>query len=361
MPVNRLYATWFHFLTQLLPQERITRVRNLAWLLSGIAASRSVCLSHIAAVLPSNAQLLSVVRRLDRFLENPAFRVRAWYEPYVQALLQARPERTVYLIIDSTQVGLDKQWLVVALAYHHRALPVAWDWVNYAKGHSTAKQQLALLRYVYTLIPAGRRVLLVGDAEFGSIPVLQTLEQWGWEYVFRQKGQVLVHPNDPGRWQKFHTLAPHAGSHRWCYHWLLSRQHDHFTNLVAYWAPGARQPWLLVTNLNALPRALHAYRRRMWIEELFGDLKGHGVHFDTTHLRDPAKLSRLAFAVILLFLGCVAFGKHALRQKVCPSVDRRDRRDLSLFQIGWRLIQRRFANAEVILWRFNPFRLQTVR
>jgi hypothetical protein len=91
MPVNALYATWFQFLTQLLPQERITRVRNLALLLSGIAASRSVWLSHIAAVLPSNAQVLSVVRRLDRFLENPAFKVRTWYERYVCELLQPAP------------------------------------------------------------------------------------------------------------------------------------------------------------------------------------------------------------------------------------------------------------------------------
>jgi hypothetical protein len=336
-------------------------VRNLAALISGMAASRAVGLSQIAAVLPGQAQLLSVVRRLDRFLENPAFTVRAWYEPVVRALLQARPERTLYLIIDSTQIGLDKQWLVVALAYRRRALPIAWDWVAYAKGHSSAKQQLALLGYVHTLIPAGRSVLLVGDAEFGSLPVLQTLAQWGWEYVFRQKGQVLVHPNGLGAWQKFHTLAPHPGTSRWCYHWRLSSHQAHCTHLVAHWAPGARQPWLLVTNLTSLPRALHAYRRRMWIEELFGDVKGHGVHFDATHLRDPEKLSRLAFAVVLLYLGCVAFGTHTLRQQVCPTVDRHERRDLSLFQIGWRLIQRRFANARRFRWCCNPFQWQTVR
>jgi hypothetical protein len=267
----------------------------------------------------------------------------------------------LYLIIDSTQIGLDKQWLVVALAYHRRALPVAWDWIDYAKGHSPAKQQLTLLQYIQTLIPPDRQVLLVGDAEFGSIPVLQTLERWGWQYVFRQKGQVLVHPERCGEWQPFHTLVRHPGESQWCYHWQLSPHHHHFTHLVAHWAPGARQPWLLVTNLPSLPRALHAYRRRMWIEELFGDLKGHGVHFDTTHLRDPEKLSRLAFAVVLLYLGCVAFGKHALHHQVCPTVDRPDRRDLSLFQIGWRLMQRRFANAQLIQWRLNPFRFQTVR
>src|ERR687897_946870 len=98
MPVNHLYATWFEFFTQLLPQERITRVRNLAWLISGIALSRSVWLSHVAAVLPSNARLLSVVKRLDRFLENPAFTVRTWYEPYVRQLLHARGAQPIHLI-----------------------------------------------------------------------------------------------------------------------------------------------------------------------------------------------------------------------------------------------------------------------
>jgi hypothetical protein len=78
MPITKLYDTWMNKIMQLLPNERVTRVRNLAWLLAGIYASKSVHLSKIASKLPGKAMLVSLTRRLDRFLENSEFRVRDW-------------------------------------------------------------------------------------------------------------------------------------------------------------------------------------------------------------------------------------------------------------------------------------------
>ena len=40
MSANRLYHTWFEQIRQLLPDERITRVRNFVWLLVGMRANR---------------------------------------------------------------------------------------------------------------------------------------------------------------------------------------------------------------------------------------------------------------------------------------------------------------------------------
>jgi hypothetical protein len=78
MPSNQIYHTWVKRILQCRPTERITRVRNLAHLLTGIWASKSVHLSHIATKIPSGATLPSVTRRLARFLDNPALRVREW-------------------------------------------------------------------------------------------------------------------------------------------------------------------------------------------------------------------------------------------------------------------------------------------
>jgi len=48
MSTNRLYHTWIERIRQLLPDERITRLRNFAWLIVGIYQSKSVHLSDIA-------------------------------------------------------------------------------------------------------------------------------------------------------------------------------------------------------------------------------------------------------------------------------------------------------------------------
>jgi hypothetical protein len=81
MPINKLYHTWNMRIRQLRPTDRITRIRNITWLIVGIYQSRSVCLSRIAGKIPTSAKLLSTVRRISRLLSNPGIRVREWYEP----------------------------------------------------------------------------------------------------------------------------------------------------------------------------------------------------------------------------------------------------------------------------------------
>jgi hypothetical protein len=88
--------------------------------------------SKIAGKIPGSAKLLSITRRLNRFLDNPAIRVREWYEPIAHQWLQAQWHclREIRLIVDSTKVGFEHQLLIVSLAYRKLAIPIAWTWVS---------------------------------------------------------------------------------------------------------------------------------------------------------------------------------------------------------------------------------------
>lgn len=72
MPTNRSYHSRMQEICELRPNERITRLRNFVWLIVGIYQSRSVYLSKVAGNLPGLANLVSITRRLSRFLDNPA-------------------------------------------------------------------------------------------------------------------------------------------------------------------------------------------------------------------------------------------------------------------------------------------------
>ena len=82
----------------------------------------------------------------------------------------------------------------------------------------------------------------------------------------------------------------------------------------------------------------------MWIEEMFGDLKGHGVDLETTHLQHFSRLSRLMLAAALLYVFVVAFGSQIVKRGERPLVDRNERRDLSIFRIGFYSLERYIAN-----------------
>jgi hypothetical protein len=347
MPINQLYDTWMRRICELRPGQRITQVRNFVWLLVGIYKSRSVHLSKIAGKIPGTAKLVSITRRLSRFLDNPAVNVREWYEPIARQWLQAQWYclGEIRLIVDSTKVGFGHQLLMVSLAYRKRAIPIAWTWVKHVRGHSSALKQLALLNYVRKLLSDGAAVFLVGDCEFGSVEALKWLAQWRWFYVLRQKSDTCVWLKQYSEWKPFGSFVQKAGQSLWLGHGYLTAKEIYPTNLLVYWQAGQDEPWCLATNLPDPEMTLRYYRRRMWAEELHGDLKKHGFDLESSMLRDFLRLSRLTLAVAFLYVWLISVGTRTIHAGLRHYVDRNDRRDLSIFQIGLRFIQRRLTNA----------------
>lgn len=357
MPINRLYNTWLQELLQLQPGCRITVLRNFAWLLAGLYCSRSIHLSRIAEEITWKSKLTSATRRLSRLLENRAIRVRDWYEDVARSLLQAQicTLGEVRLIVDGSKVGFNHQLLMVAIAYRRRAIPIAWTWVRHNRGHSSTHKQKVLLAYVRTLIPKNVSVSIVGDAEFGHVPVLKLLDSWHWRYALRQKSSYLLRVQKAQTWLSLDQLLTGPGQKVWLESVLLTQKHQYGVNILIYWQPGEKNPWLLATNMISTRETLAHYRRRMWIEEMFGDFKGHGFDLEATHLRHFMRLSRLTLAVVLLYVWLLATGSSTIKRGLRHLVDRKDRRDLSIFHIGWSFTKRRLKLGQSFSLRLVPY------
>lgn len=349
IPIPQLYRSLHEYLMQRIPDECDTRLTNLIFLMMGIFQSRSVQLNWVARKTPIRAQKLSIVKRLTRFLDNGAVRVREWYHPFAETLLaSAANAGQVYLIIDATRVAFGFRLIMVSLAYHRRSLPIAWTWVRGSRGHSTTATQVKLLAYVQPLLPPNARVSLVGDCEFGASLLIEYLTFWRWDYALRQPGDHLVMLRGTGRWQRIDVLHPGLfallkGQPIWIGRLLLTKASPYPTRLVLYWQKGEKKPWYLATNLLDPRQVLRLYRRRMWIEEMFGDLKKHGFDLEASHLRHFLRLSRLTLAVCLLYLWLVALAEHVLTSGLTAEIDRSDRQDLSIFRLGWDFLERRLV------------------
>jgi hypothetical protein len=347
MPINETYRTWIQRICELRPNQRKTQVQNFVWLVVGIFHSHSVSLSQIAGKVISTAKNVSTVRRLSRFLASSAIDVRSWYRPIARTWLLAQFQQVgeIRLIVDGTKIGFGHQLLMVSLAYRRRAVPIAWSWVRHVRGHSSGKQQLSLLRHVESLLPKNAPVFLVGDSEFGSIVILRQLEQWRWFFVLRQKGNTGLWINEQTGWQRMEKFTPWAGQSAWCPNSYLTQTEIHPISALIHWQVGEKEPWCLATNLPDASLTLRYYRRRMWTEEMFADFKKHGFDLENTLLRNPPRLSRLTLAVAFLYVWLLSVGSRTIRAGLRHFVDRKDRRDLSIFQIGLRFIDRRLLNS----------------
>jgi len=104
-------------------------------LIIGIYQSRSVHMSKVAGKIPGTAKLPSAIRRMSQLVDNPAIRVREWYEPIARHWLEEQLRRIgeIRLTVDGTKIGFGHQLLIVAIAYRKRAIPIAWTWVKSSK------------------------------------------------------------------------------------------------------------------------------------------------------------------------------------------------------------------------------------
>lgn len=363
MATNQLYDAWKEWLEQLFPNERVTRVRTIAAALMGLYRGKSVHLSKIASEVPGCALLLSQERRMSRLLDNPAFNPKRWYRMIACWWLTwcAHNFGELVLIVDGTKVSANHQLLMVALALKGRALPIAWTWVKGGRGHSSRSKQLALLARVHGMVPPGTAVTLVGDSEFGSVDLMQHIAQeWHWNYVLHQKSNNQVRPSADAQWQDFDRLVMQSGSYHFIQNGYLTEKHAYQTNLLAVWQKGEKQCWLLASSFSTMSETMRYYRQRMLIEQMFGDFKGHGFDLEHTRLRHFQRLGRLTLLVCLLYVWLIRTGLMLVISRRSNLVDRNDRRDLCLFQLGVRYIRRLLNNNDYFRIRLCPDNLYDI-
>ena len=106
---------------------------------------------------------------------------------------------------------------------------------------------------------------------------------------------------------------------------------------------------------------LNDYLKRMHIEQSFRDDKSGSFDLDATKLTDPERLNHLLLAIAVAVLWIYDIGEQALHADERQEIDPAYKRQLSVFQIGWRKLQRwlscQSSSLPFLTLRLSPFRL----
>lgn len=345
-----LYLWLRNFLQDLYRFETIDEslLKTLAMMLTGMLLGPHVQLFAIAMCIPVPIKLTSLVRRLERFVANEQVQVERLFAPFIYAMVASLGNETAYLIIDCTQAGPKCRTLFIALAYQQTVLPLVWQTIKGKKGHVKSELHQQLLKRVYRYVSHCRRVIVLGDAEFSNEAVITTLQEYDWDFVLRFQGSYLLQTEPEQPWQSMQTLYTQAGVQAGhLRHWpgIAFTQAHQLANLTAtvHWAAGADEPLCLISNLPPAEQPQLIYERRYWVETLFGNCKSRGFQLARTEMETPAHLDRLILAVAMATCLTLGLGTHLIVSGQSDQVDRTDRRDLSLFQLGWRWLYRLLA------------------
>jgi hypothetical protein len=287
-------------LAQVLPQEVDSRLTNMAFLMMGIFGARSVLTGRLAAHSPVQVKKPSLVRRMEGDLDNGGVRVRTGYAPIARGLVQAAGVTGESALAgDRTKGSAHHRRGLVGLAYRPRVIPFAGTWVRTRRGQGSPYRQRAVLSYVRSLLPADAQVSLVGDGEFGHMPLGMTLQAWPGDDVLRQSGHQLVDVASEPDWRRLDALIC-RGAWPFLNDGHLTAMHQGPTHGLLAWDRHSPTPWLLATNLTKPRHILRLDHRRLWIEATDGDLKDTGLDLARSGLCHFLRLSRLTLAVALL-------------------------------------------------------------
>lgn len=326
-------------LKSLLPCFHKSHVGNLAAMVVGITAARSVSLPQVAQHVPlGSIQVESRVERFERLLACPKLVPLVVLAPVARRVLcwAARHLGRLVIVMDRSMIGDRINLLHVALAFHGRALPLGWVRVPH-DGPSDLKLQKAVLGWLTVVVPETAAVTIVADREFHSIHLAHFIKQvLGWDYVLRIKTTTWVETR-AGCWARARSLA--APGFRAVLEGVRvtqERQAGRHT-VLATWRAGEAEPWLLISSLTSGEAIERQYGERFWIEEMFSDEKSRGLNLEATRITDHDRLERLLVAVTLAYLWSMQIGTLVVATGQWRKVDNRGaKRSVSLCQIGLR-------------------------
>ncbi len=312
---------------------------TLVAMICGLVGAQRAHLSAIADHAPSGgADQESVITRFRRWLKHDAQTQDGWFLPVAAALLSSLAQQPLVLVIDGSVVGRGCIALMLSVVYHGRALPLAWVVVKGKKGHFPQQTHCALLHQIHPVIPPSADVTLLGDGEFDGTDFQALLRKLHWKYVCRTAPNLLMTVD--GRQFTIGAMAPRRGEKLAVRPaWITAEEYGP-VSILALWEAAYEEPLYLVTNMLNLEAAIVLYRKRAHIETFFSDQKSRGFQLHKSHLREPARLTRLLIAACLAYLWVVYLGVCALGNGWLKRLHRQDRCDLSLFRLGLRLLAR---------------------
>ena len=248
--------------------------------------------------------------------------------------------------MDGSVVGRGCVALMIHVIYKGRALPLAWRVRQGPKGHFPEALHIALVELMRACLPEGTQVVFLGDGEFDGTALQDTLSEMGWSYVCRTALSTTA--TWEGETFRLDTLGACIQPGR-----LIALKEVYVTRdaygpvmVLSCWAKGYQEPLYLVSNMDAGEEACHYYQKRFRIETFFSDQKSRGFHIHQSHISDPQRLSRLFIAACLAYIWIVYLGALCEKEGWREIIHRRKRCDLSLFQLGLRILEH-FLNEDL--------------
>jgi hypothetical protein len=218
----------------------------------------------------------------------------------------------------------------LSAAYRKRAIPVAAACYRHDDPPEPMPELIAgLLREAALAVPAGTDVTVLLDRGLAWPGTLDVCTELGWHFVARVQGGTRVRGED-GRERAAQELVPRPGRSWFGRGEVFKKAGGRPCHVTAVWERGCAEPWLLVSDRPEGYARCRSYAKRFWTE---------GFHWERSHVKDPGHGLRLLLLMALATVLALSLGTAGLKGGQRGRFEGRRDRQLSLFQLGLRLLR----------------------
>jgi hypothetical protein len=325
-----------------------TQQATLSQVVSSLLVCRCLILAEIARCFQTCVAFPHNLKRVFRFVSNERLTAQASKEVVASRLirqlhrrLRLKPQQYLEVIIDWTSVWPD-QVLSALIPLDGRAVPVLqWAVEQWAFPGSQNSYEEQFIRSLRRCIPKTWKVVIVADRGFQRADFLHYLQQQGFSFVVRVKGDAWVESSGyAGKLRDYPLSVGQCFKVSPClYH--KTKRYPMKLALNCARIDGKVSSWLLATDLGLTAGQIVAiYRRRFWCEESFRDQKQE-FQLEKVRVQQAGRLENLllALAIAMLILAVLGIRGKKLGYTDKFSAPKKKQTVLSWVQIALNLLR----------------------
>lgn len=302
-----------NWLSRKVKQMRRSRIKTLAALVSAAMRRRGSGVLALGRALAGRVSAKHCIKRVWRFLRNDQVELGAVHSALLGQMLPPKGFPLIVLM-DWTEIP-PVQTLTLSVARDGRSAPFYSKTLAKKCGSGSMNgAESQALAFLSCVVARRREVIVVADRGFGYRRLVEECERLGLRYLFRTINCFTAY-SERGAHCFLSELGLREGDGPKCWgRTTLGSVSPFTTRLVTAWQRGSEGPWYLITNAGlSASAAVGLYRRRMWIEAMFRDLKNPrlGLGIAAVRLSEPSRHDRHFLIIFLAYCFLMAFGAVA--------------------------------------------------
>ena len=344
--VSVLYHTLGNRFVQLLSFLDLRNFAVFIQMLTAAILSQNVTLPAWDIAMSFDVYAASTQTRFRRWLHNRKIDTQKICEVLIRHALQ-NWNTHIKLALDTSMLRDDFCMIRVCVIYMRRAFPIAWRVLKHKSASVKFEEYKEVLEQARGRLPKEIAVVFLADRGFTSKKLMKLLNEWGWDWCIRIKGNQALRCQ--GKKMRPKMLGLKKGEAMLFNGIIDFGKRLRKLSLSAGWSKYSDEPWYILSNGSASIERFLEYAQRFGIEELFRDEKSGGFNLEESGLEDVMALERLILIIAVATIVIVHEGLVVIEEDKVREVDAHWRRGLSCFQIGWRWILKQLGKAAATL------------